>query len=95
MEAVHGHLSRRDPTAVDAHNSADRERGQRRAVLRATTAVLYSTAGHAEHHGAAAFPIGVSFKFGHLETAAEQAVDVRAKPSPKISKPAARTVTSA
>ena len=94
MEAVHGHLSRRGPGAIDADNSTDRERGQRRAVLRATTAID-STAGHAEHHGAATLPIGVSFKFGHLETAAEQAVDLRAKPAPEVFEPAARTVTSA
>jgi hypothetical protein len=98
MEAVHGHLSRRGPTAIDADNPADREWGQRRAVRRATTtAVVVSTAHYAEHLGAA-LPISVPFEFGHLETAenvARQAVDVCAKPAPEVFEPAARTVSSA
>jgi hypothetical protein len=98
MEAVHGHLSRRGPTAIDADNPADREWGQRRAVRRATTtAVVVSTAHYAEHLGAA-LPISVPFEFGHLETAEyvpRQAVDVCAKPAPEVFEPAARTVSSA
>jgi len=98
VEAVHGHLSRRGPTAIDADNPADREWGQRRAVLRATTtATVVSTAHYAEHLGAA-LPISVPFEFGHLETAENvprQAVDVCAKPAPEVFEPAARTVSSA
>jgi hypothetical protein len=98
MEAVHGHLSRRGPTAIDADNPADREWGQRRAVLRATTAaVVVSSAHYAEHLGAA-LPISVAFEFGHLETAENvprQAVDVCAKPAPEVFESAARTVSSA
>jgi hypothetical protein len=98
MEAVHGHLSRGCPTAIDADNPADREWGQRRAVLRATTTrVVVSTAHYAEPLGAA-LPISVPFEFGHLKTAENvprQAVDVCAKPAPGVFEPAARTVTSA
>jgi len=98
MEAVHGHLSRRGTTAIDADNPADREWGQRRAVRRATTtAVVVSTAHYAEHLGAA-LPISVPFEFRHLETAenvSRQAVDVCAKPAPEVFEPAARTVSSA
>jgi len=98
MEAVHGHLSRRCRTAIDADNPADREWGQRRAVVRATTTpVVVSTAHYAEHLGAA-LPSSVPVEFGHLETTENvprQAVDVCAKPTPEIFEPATRTVTSA
>jgi len=100
MEAVHGHLSCRCPTAIDADNPTDREWGQRRAVLRATTTtttVVVSTAHYAEHLGAA-LPSSVPVEFGHLETTENvprQAVDVCAKPAPEIFEPATWTVTSA
>ena len=108
MEAVHGYLSRRGPTAVDAGDPADRGWGQPGAVLRATAAtatvvVVVTTvvaAEYAKHLGAPALTISARLEFGELETADNapehaHAADVGAEPAPEVCQPATRTVTSA